>query len=444
MRYSLFLLSLLIVGEIFGQYSLKGVIEKYNRREVSICSQFGDESKLIETVKTNQNGEFVFNIEEQPVGLYRIFLDTQDYFDLILNNEDVEIKTKIENPQYNMGIIKSSENTQLYAYIIENYISNYKIDILNQLKDVYPDGKFRNKVESELKKEIKLKNKNIDKVIKQNPESFAGRYLVCLREVSVSSKYNDYEKSEFLKKNYLNHYKFNDLTLLNSDAYTTIVLNYFKLYKSNDPEVYYSAAKEILDYIFFEDLKIFNFIFEYILSGFESLGLDEQAAKLSVEFGDLCSDGSDNLKMRIKSNTELSVGKTAPDFSAVTISGENYTLSEMKSDYTLIVFWATWCEHCKVTMPRLAAASNIFKEAKMDIIAVSIDSDENALRSFLEENQMPWEVICEFKGWDGDIVIDYAIFATPSMYIVDKNMNIIAKPFNEERLYDELEKILTK
>ncbi|MDD3741607.1 MAG: hypothetical protein PHH30_10220, partial [Bacteroidales bacterium] len=63
---------------------------------------------------------------------------------------------------------------------------------------------------------------------------------------------------------------------------------------------------------------------------------------------------------------------------------------------------------------------------------------------FLKENQMPWDVLCEYKGWDGQIVVDYAIFATPSMYIVDKELNIIAKPYNEERLYDELEKILTR
>ncbi|MDD3859418.1 MAG: TlpA disulfide reductase family protein [Bacteroidales bacterium] len=444
MRCYITILVILISGEIFSQHFLNGVIEGYDRRDVNICSQFGDESKLIETVKTNQNGEFVFSINQQAVGLYRIYLDTQDYFDLIYNNEDIEIRTKVENPQYNMEILKSAENIQLYTYIIDNYISDYKIDVLDQLKDIYPDGKFRNKVESELKKEIKIKNKNLEKVIKQNPDSFTGRYLKFLRELSVPSKYNDYEKSEFLKKNYLSYYKFNDLSLLNSNAYTTVVLNYFKLYRSNNPEVYYTAAKEILDYIFFEDPKIFNFVFEYVLSGFESLGLDEQAAKISVEFGDLCSDGSDNLKMRIKSNTELSVGKKAPDFSALSTSGKKYTLSEMKTDYTLIIFWATWCEHCKITMPRLAAASNIFKEAKMDIIAISIDSDEQVLKEFLKENQMPWDVLCEYKGWDGQIVVDYAIFATPSMYIVDKELNIIAKPYNEERLYDELEKILTK
>ncbi len=446
MNMKKYLVVIFLLGSLAAtaQYTLKGRIEGYMRREVNLCSQFGDESKVVETIRTDLNGSFTYNLDEQPVGLYRIFLDTQDYFDLIYNNEDIEISTKIENPQYNLKVVRSEENTQLYSYIVENYIFDYKIDVLSQLTEIYPDGKFRRKAEAELASEIKLKNRNVDKVIKQNPDSFAGRYLVCFKELTVSAKLNDYEKNEFLKKNYLKSFKMNDVALLNSDAYTNVVLNYFKLFKSNDPNTYYLAGKEVLDYVFFEDPRIFSFLFEYILTGFESLGLDEPAAELSLEFGDVCSDDNESLKLRIKSNTELSVGKKAPDFSANAISGKDFRLSDMKSDYTLIIFWATWCEHCQVTMPRLAAAGNIFKEAKIDIVAVSLDSDETALKNFLEENQMPWDVICDYKGWDSEIVVNYAIYATPSMFLVDKDMNIVAKPFNEEKLYNELEKILTR
>ena len=215
------------------------------------------------------------------------------------------------------------------------------------------------------------------------------------------------------------------------------------MYKGNNPDIYYDAGKAILEHIRGEDSKIFNFVFEYILTGFESLSLDEVSAKLSLEYGNVCSDGDESLKLRIKSNTLLSVGKKAPDFSIKTISGKDYTLSNMSSEYTLIIFWATWCEHCKVILPRLATATNIFKEAKMDVIAVSVDSDEAVLKKYLVDNLLPWEVICQFKGWDGSIAIDYAVFATPYMIIVDKDLNIVAKPFNEDRLYIELEKILT-
>lgn len=427
-----------------AQYSLKGKIEGYMRRDVNICSLFGDESKLIETVKTDLNGAFSFLFEKQESGLYRVYLDDEAYFDIICNNEDVELSTKIENPAFNMKIIKSDENIQLYSYIVDNYIYQYKLDVLTQFTEIYPEGKFRRSAESELKKQTNQKNASLNKVIKTNPNSFAGQYLVYLKEIPVSAKFNEAQKIEFLRKEYLTNFKFNDIELINSNAYQLVVLNYFKLFRSNNPNTYYLAGKDVLDHIFFMDPKIFNAVFEYILSGFESLGLDEPAAKLSLEFGDVCGGGDASLNMRIKSNTELSVGKTAPDFNTIATNGKTVKLSDMNSDYTLLIFWATWCDHCHVVLPRLAAAMNIFNEAKVNIVAVSIDSDKEALSAYLGKNPLPWDVVCEYLGWDGKIVIDYAVFATPTMYLIDKDMKIVAKPFNEERLYNELEKILTE
>jgi len=436
------LLLIFVVFVSYAQHTFSGVIEGYPNRELNICTQFGEESKMVQTIRTGSNGNFTYKFFDSEIGLYRIYLENQSYFDIIYNNEDVHIKTRPENPQYNMEVIQSVENAQLYDYYVENYIYDYKIDVLTQMLEIYPDGKFYKRVQKELSKEIKLKNRHIDKVIKQNPESFAGRYLTAFRIIPVPEKYSEPEKISYLKEKYFEFYKMEDTVLLHSDAYNEIVLNYFKIFRSNDQDVYYNAAKTILDEIFFGEPAIFNFVLEYILSGFESLSLDEAAAKISVDYGDLCSDGNETLKMRIKNNTALAVGATAPDFTAQTVSGKEYTLSEMEKDYTLIIFWATWCQHCQITMPHLAASKNIFAKANMDIIAVSIDSEEEELDAFLKENEMPWEVICEYKGWDGDIVIDYAVFATPWMIIVDKDMKIVAKPYNEEKLFDFLEEII--
>ena len=282
----------------------------------------------------------------------------------------------------------------------------------------------------------------MSKVIKTNPESFAGRYLQFSRVITAPSRFDDYKKNEYIKEKYFETFVMNDIELINSNAYNEIIINYFKLFKSNNPDTYYEAGKTILNEVFFEDPKIFNFLFEYILSGFESLSLDEAAAKLSLDFGDLCSDDDGSLKMRIKSNTELTVGKKAPDFTINTVRGDEFTLSKMDKEYTLIVFWATWCSHCTVALPRLATAESIFKEADMDILAVSLDSDTTELQAYLDKHALPWNIICEYQAWDGNIAIDYAVYATPTMIIVDKDLNIVAKPFNEDKLYDILEDII--
>lgn len=336
-----FLTNIILLASLvtWAQYSFTGVIAEYPNRELNICEQFGEESKLISTIRTGTNGNFHFQFTTEEKGLYRIYLENQTYFDIIYNSEDIHIRTKPENPQYNLEVLKSDENIQLYSYLIENYIYDYKIDVLTQLLEIYPVGKFYDKIEKELKQEKELKNKNIEKVIKTNPKSFAGRYLSLFKEITAPRKLNDYEKIEYFKKNYFDFYSIDDSDLLNSNAYTQLVINYFKLYKSNNQDVYYNAAKVILDKIFFGEPVIFNYVFEYILSGLESLSLNETAYKLSIEYGDLCSDGTDNLKLRIHNNTKLAIGGTAPDILSKTQKGDDYTLSEMKTDYTLLVFW---------------------------------------------------------------------------------------------------------
>ena len=57
-------------------------------------------------------------------------------------------------------------------------------------------------------------------------------------------------------------------------------------------------------------------------------------------------------------------------------------------------------------------------------------------------NSISFKVASDLLGWEGKIVLDYAVYATPSMYIVDKNMNIVAKPITGEQLFNVVESLI--
>lgn len=442
MKVLILIIAIWFSSNLFCQTKINGRIDNYIHRDVNICTQFGDNSKIIATVKTNHNGEMNFTLNDYEKGLYRLYLDNEEFFDLILTNEDIEFATKAENPMYNMLIFKSKENSQLYYFYIKNNTSEYKIRILKQLTDIYPEGNFLSKVQKELLKETKLKNDHLKKAIKINKNSFAGRYLSYFYEPPVNAKYNEYEKNEYLKNNYLKFFNFNDVEMLNSDAYQKVIFNYFKLYRSNNSENMYKAAKSILTHIADKNQKIFSIIFEYILEGFDVMGLSEKAAKLSIEFGERCSDDDESLNLRIANSINLSIGKKAPDFTAISLQGQEISLSKSNSDYTLLIFWATWCDHCKYLFPRLLTAENLFKNANIQVITVSLDSNKESLEKFINDNKISWPVICDYKSWDNEIVKNYSIYATPFMIIIDKDLTIKAKPFNDESLFNFIEKII--
>jgi peroxiredoxin len=434
----------LFVTPLFSQVYINGRIEGYINREVILCTQFGDKSKIVASIKTNQNSAFSFKLEEYDKGLYRVYLDNDEYFDLIVTNQNIDFSTKPENPMYNMRIFSSEENVQLYNFYVENFILDYKIKILNQLLEIYPEGNFQKQIQKELKKEIENKNKNLQNAIKKNKNSFAGRYLTYFYEPIPNKKINEAEKLEFLKKNYLSFFNFNDPEMINSDAYTRIIFNYFKIYRSNKPENMLKASKNILNHISDKDPKIFTFIFEYILEGLESIGLSEQVAQLSIEFGNRCSEIDDNLNLRIQNSINLSVGKKAPDFTAKTITGQEIILSEIKNDNILLIFWASWCEHCKQLIPKLLTAENLFNQADVYVITVSLDSDRESLNHYISQSGMNWPVICDYKSWDNEIVKQYSIYATPMMFVIDKDLTIKSKPYNEDALFSYIGTLLNK
>ena len=78
MRKLLLLLIVILPMAVSAQCVLSGKIIGYSFGRLYICEQFGDESKVVETITTNANGEFVFNFTTQQVGLYRIHADRSE------------------------------------------------------------------------------------------------------------------------------------------------------------------------------------------------------------------------------------------------------------------------------------------------------------------------------------------------------------------------------
>lgn len=217
--------------------------------------------------------------------------------------------------------------------------------------------------------------------------------------------------------------------MIYSDAYNNVVFNYLRLY-NNNPEQLHQAANNILDKVETKNQKVFNYIFEYLLRGFESLEMYDIAAKIANDYGEICIEADENLATRIKSYTKMGIGMNAPDFSTYDIHGNKIKLSETNSDYILIVFWASWCNYCKFFLEDIEYIQNYLKSKNVKIVGVSLDNDKQSISKYLEDIDLNWTVISDYKVWEGDIVTDYAIYATPTAILLDSNLEIIAKPNN--------------
>jgi thiol-disulfide isomerase/thioredoxin len=97
------------------------------------------------------------------------------------------------------------------------------------------------------------------------------------------------------------------------------------------------------------------------------------------------------------------------------------------------VFYASWCSHCKTLLPRIFDLYKNQSKKEFEVIAVSIDTSRTDWINFIKGNNLNWNNVADLKGWEGQSVIDYYIYATPTMFLIDKNKRLIAllKSFEE-------------
>ena len=130
---------------------------------------------------------------------------------------------------------------------------------------------------------------------------------------------------------------------------------------------------------------------------------------------------------------KMANGKVAPN---ILLDAEDPSLNNLKSidaRYKLEVFGASWCPTCKADYPKLKEKYASLKANKdLEIVYVSLDTDMDAYEAYYGE--APFITYCDGKGWESQAAADYHIFATPSYYLLDKELKILIKIKTVEHL----------
>ncbi len=71
-------------------------------------------------------------------------------------------------------------------------------------------------------------------------------------------------------------------------------------------------------------------------------------------------------------------------------NGSGHKLSDLKGNVVLLMFWATWCPHCKNQMPALSMLKRLYSAAPdFKVLAVSTDSGgEQVVQNYLKTYQL--------------------------------------------------------
>ena len=417
---------------------IKGQLLHNSRFAKVVVSKFGIGSFPIAAVPILE-GKLILTVPKNiEPGIYRFQYSqvSNDYLDIILDGKEKEILFSIDLLSDNIipQFSKSLENINWYSYQNQSQIQLQKIETLNQFLAMYP--KAADKIVAQVNQAFVLEK---EKYIKQK-NLFLNHKLNTWAALMVHNKpyYFTNAKDDWRIQNLEKHEHFWDKInttnpqLIKTPLYTELILNYLKYYLN--PEMKFSEPdmnegfKKCIDTImskFGGNEETKKFALKYLQLGFKEIDKEEILQYIDQKYQAIavqCQDDTEKLAFenRMASYTAMKTGSLAPN-----ILFENKTsLYELSSDQTLVIFWASWCPHCKEEMPKVNQWAKEHSNTK--VVAISLDDDKAEFELAIKQLPNLFHNT-DFEKWNSKAVKDYYVYGTPTFVLLDKQKKILKK-----------------
>ncbi|WP_264565082.1 thioredoxin-like domain-containing protein [Flavobacterium sp. N3904] len=445
-----------------------------------------DKLYVSDTCKKVVNGNIVFKGKKNlDKGVY--FLLSQEkgnYFDFIVDEQSQkqQITSDKTNLLENLKAVNSNQNKNFFDYIRFVSAKNKEFD---NFKKAIKEQKKPDSV-ALLTKEFKVLNATIQEkdlsTIAQNKGNYLAEIINLKTEKTakdIPNVSNGRPDSIFAYKYYKKHFwdgvNFQDDAMLRNPFFANKIKQYFNTVVVQHPDsicveidrmmsktkqgtkmnmlllAYFTSTYEIPKIMGMD--KVFVYMVDnYFKTGKANGVYDDSVIKLIINRGNVLAP--------------LQLGKTAPDLYMIDIPThdkiakmgfdtaktseeitkiyydnkseiEKYyvTLSNIKADYLILIFWDVDCGHCQKEVPKiLDLYHDLLKENKdVKVFGVYTQNDFDKYKKYIIDNKIDW-----INVYDGvhinNLKDKYDVVTTPVIYILDRNKVIKAKGIGSEAI----------
>jgi thiol-disulfide isomerase/thioredoxin len=121
----------------------------------------------------------------------------------------------------------------------------------------------------------------------------------------------------------------------------------------------------------------------------------------------------------------LKKGSVIPHIAYNDPQGNPVDINAFKGKYVLIDFWASWCGPCRKAIPEIKELYSKYKGSGLEVLSVSVDTDNAAWRKAMSEENMPWpQVLSPDKN---KTMATFMIIGIPTLYLIDREGKIVEK-----------------
>ena len=409
-------------------------IQRQTNKQVDLYRTEGKYKYKIDSTKVLTDGSFTFKYKKHLKGFYKLTLGNENnIIDVILNPSEPVVSLAFSQIRLEKGVevLESNENKAYWEFKKEDSATQSKIKNLKKQRGQFKSQANEAKVNEMTNKIIKLEKELfnfVQTVINKYPTTFFSKTKIA----SLSKTPKD-------KATYFDDLDFSNESFIRSDVYATRFQDYIIKHSGHTEVGYYNAVDDIMKKSKANE-KVFEFALYNLLDGFYGSGLEDVATYIMEEYfyGEACGEIEINDLLRSKADLikNLQIGNIPPDFTIKSNYGADVNLKNTcaNNKYTIIMFWATHCPHCMRDLPGFVPVYNEYKSKGLEVIGVALDVNKTKWKNTIEEKGFNWKNVSQFGNYKSPVCIDYKINKTPTWFVLDSSMKIIAKPKGKQEI----------
>ena len=430
----------------------------------------GPNLNVADSAAVSNTGTAIFKGDKKlPGGIYvAVFPDKRQRAEFLLDKEQkITIRSADTNNLAATTVITGSPANNLYVQY-QKFVAQ-KAVLLEGERRAYTtsrtkaDSLFHERNYNQYNKEL---NSYRDNIIKTQPTAMMAVLLKAMKEPSVPvnipvTKQDSVQNYYYYKSHYWDDITFMDERVIRTPFFLPRLERYYR-------EVMPQAADSIIKDIDYKLLlarnssEMYKFLLNWLTDEYinpKYMGLDAVFVHLFENYHSkglsswLNDKQMESISRRAYMLMANLVGEKAANLEMLDTEEKPIALYDMVADYTVVCFWDPNCGHCKEEVPRLDSIYQAsWKKHGVKIFAVlTPDEKENAKpewKKFIAEHKLtewthaykPKEMEdADFKAQKAGFRQLYDITLTPTIYLLDKNKNIIGKKLTIQQLNELLE-----
>ena len=432
-------IALFLLPNLFFAQSVSATFFDLPQQKVYLNAYTGLYMEVLDSVMMNQEKRVDFNTTLQK-GMYQLETEYGETVDFLYEDKPVKFVVKESDDVAVVEFIDSQINTDWNNYQIFKEKTLTSMDLLKPiLREYDKDSDFYKNSKSEYES---LQNSFMtftDSLISHN--NYASKLILVDRFMPLNLNDSFEKQRKDLTANFLNDVDFNDLSLIPTDILPNKIFDFFSIQLT--PEQ--NQNQQIMTLILASDnllnraivnYEMYKFVFQFLMESFNELKINDVVDYLTripyYEEMDCTDEQYDELLSIAEFYSRARVGSLAKNISGETILGDDVDLYSIDNDYTIVYFWSYTCDHCRESLKYLESFLN--ENTNFSMIAVSVKGDLKKIKKVAKNYKAKAFFYHDGLEWESPAVSDYAVTATPSFFLLDRDKKILYKPFDYKEL----------